>query len=80
MAFFDRFDICEAYYLFELDWNKGGWLRERASNRRRHESTDVQLHRMGFKPGAACLNYDTLSENAKDIYSDLLERYFKEAR
>jgi hypothetical protein len=26
MAYFDRFDICEAYAVLEWDWNMGGWL------------------------------------------------------
>jgi hypothetical protein len=29
MAYFDRFDICEAYAVLEWDWNMGGWLQER---------------------------------------------------
>lgn len=64
---FDRFDICEAYYLLESDHNVGGWLRERPSNRRRASSVGVQLHRMQFKP-APTLSYATLSENGKAIY------------
>ncbi len=74
MAAFDRFDICEAYLVLEWDWNQGGWLHERPSNRRRHESTDVQLRRMQFKP-APSLSYETLSENGKEIYHELERRY-----
>src|SRR4051812_17796379 len=43
---FDRFDICEAYCVLEWDWNKGGWLSERPSNRRRREATSIQLGRI----------------------------------
>jgi hypothetical protein len=76
---FDRFDICEAYLAMEWDYNVGGWLRERASNQRRRESTDVQLTRMGFKPGMAFRGFDSLSENGQEIYRALQERYgFKE--
>lgn len=81
MPYFDRFDICEAYLVFEWDWHSGGWLRERPSNVRRGqrrgfvgESTDVQLHRMGFK-SSPLLSYDTLSDNGKEIYALLGERY-----
>lgn len=48
-----RTEIIQVYYLLEVDWNKGGWIRERPSNVRRGlargysgESTDVQIHRM----------------------------------
>lgn len=64
-----RFDICAAHYLLECDYNQGGWLRERPSNQRRMESTDVQLHRLHYKPGRD-LSWDSLSENARSIYAN----------
>jgi hypothetical protein len=75
MPCFDRFDICEAYLAIEIDYHKGGWLQERPSNRRRMESTDVQLHRIQFRPGAAFNGYKSLSENGREIYDMLRERY-----
>lgn len=75
MPTYDRFDICEAYLAVEQDWNSGGWLRERPSNARRMESTDVQLHRIGFKPGAAWNGWVSLSENGREIYDMLCERW-----
>lgn len=73
---FDRFDICEAYYVFEIEWNKDGWLHERPSNQRRNEATHVQLHRIGYRPGMASpCSFDGLEENAKAIYVGLLDRY-----
>lgn len=75
MAYFDRFDICEAYYQIEVDYHVGGWLRERPSNQRRRESTDVQLSRMGFKPGAGFQGFESLSENGQEIYRELERRY-----
>ncbi len=42
------FAICQAHQQLEADYNVGGWLRERPSNRRRMESTSSQLHRMGY--------------------------------
>lgn len=76
MAYFDRFDICEAYAVMEYDWNVGGILHERKSNRRRNMSTDFQLHRMGFKPGHSWgWSRESLTENGQEIYDDLCERY-----
>lgn len=74
---FDRFDICEAYYALEVDYNFGGQLRERPSNRRRRESTDVQLHRMHFQPGLGIRErgFDGLTENGQAIYRELEQRY-----
>lgn len=74
MPYFDRFDICEAYCALEWDYNKGGWLHERPSNRRRMESIGVQLHRMQFKP-APNLSYNTLTDNGREIYDQAVERF-----
>lgn len=73
MPYFDRFDICEAYLALEWDYNEGGRLWERPSNRRRRESTAVQFERMGFRPGASFRGFDSLSDNGREIYR-ILER------
>lgn len=73
MAHFDRFDICEAYACLESNYNVGGWLRERPSNRRRREACAVQLHRMQFRPRPD-LSTDTLEENAREIYDAAVKR------
>jgi hypothetical protein len=73
MAYFDRFDICEAYACLESDYNVGGWLRERPSNQRRREACSVQLHRMQFRPRPN-MSTETLSENAREIYRDAVAR------
>ena len=73
--YFDRFDICEAYLTPEWEWHVGGWLHERPSNQRRMESTDVQLHRMGFRPSPMLGEYDDLTENGKAIYDLAAQRY-----
>lgn len=73
--YFDRFDICEAHYVLENDYNVGGWLYERPSNQRRRMSTGAQLHRMGFKPSPLLGGYDDLQENGKAIYRELVKRY-----
>lgn len=64
---FDRFDICEAYACLEWDYNVGGILWERPSNRRRNESIGVQLDRIRFRPRPT-LSTDTLTENGREIY------------
>ena len=71
---FDKFDICEAYAVLEWDYNVGGWLRERPSNQRRMMSTSVQLSRIGFEPHCN-LSYETLSDNGKMIYDNLVTKY-----
>lgn len=74
-AHLDRFDICEAYLALEWDYNLGGWLHERASNRRRNEATAVQLHRMGFKARRSFNGFESLSENGQAIYRNLEAKY-----
>jgi hypothetical protein len=72
--YWDRFDICEAYAIMEWHWSSGGWLHERPSNQRRMEATAIQLHRIGFGARPS-LEYETLSENGKEIYHNLEDRY-----
>lgn len=74
LASFDRFDICEAHYILESDYNVGGILKERPSNQRRNMSSGYQLSRMGFKP-APNLSFETLSENGQELYKELVKRY-----
>lgn len=69
----DRFDICEAYYLVEVYYNKDGWLQERPSCRRRRESVGIQLARIQFSP-APGLGYASLSPNGKEIFHNLISR------
>ena len=69
MATWDRFDIAEAYWCLETDYNHGGWLKERPSNVRRRESVGVQLHRMQFS-GRMDLSFENLTDNGKEIYLD----------
>ena len=52
-----------------------GWLHERPSNQKRMEASHVQLHRMEFSVGAGWLGYESLSENGRDIYHMLRQRY-----
>ena len=43
------FAVCQAHQQLESDYNVGGILRERPSNKRRNESTGVQLARMDYR-------------------------------
>jgi hypothetical protein len=72
---FNSFDICEAYYLIEVDYNNGGWLQERPSNLRRMEATHVQLARLRFRPTMG-LSYESLTENGKEIYDEQERKLF----
>lgn len=79
MPYFDRFDICEAYFLIEMYYNVSGILQERKSNQRRKMSNSYQLWRMKAKM-RPFVNYESLSDNGKAIYDNLLDRYnFKES-
>lgn len=75
MPDFDRFDLCEAHYQLECDYNLGGWLHERPSNRLRMEATHVQLRRIGFRVGAGWQGYESLTESGQELYHQLRLRY-----
>lgn len=75
MPYFDRFDICDAYALIEAEYHVSGVLRERASNQRRNMSTGFQLHRMEFRQSPLFRGFESLSDNGKEIYSNLVDRY-----
>lgn len=74
MPYYDRFDICEAYYLAEYLYNVSGILQERASNRRRKMSIGYQLYRMNFRISPLFMNYVSLTENGQAIYDELIAR------
>jgi len=62
---FDRFDICEAYWLYASHYHSGQWSRLYAVMGR--------LHEMQFKP-AMGLSFETLTENGQEIYQSLENR------
>ena len=70
----NTFDLMEAHYLMEAHFNVSGILQERPSNQRRKMSTGFQLNRMGFHPMPS-LSFETLSDNGKQIYMDLVFQY-----
>ena len=61
--YFDRFDVCEAYYLFFTNYHQG-----QGSDFYQRLSAMLDY----FKP-SICLNYDSLSENGKVIYDNLVD-------
>jgi hypothetical protein len=58
----DRFDIVSAHYAFYCDYHGGQWSKEYA-----------RLCRISryFRPGAAFRGFESLSDNAQEIYRAL---------
>jgi len=66
MAQFDKFDICEAHYVFAMLWHGG-----QGSDEYRKLG---QLHHMGFRPRFRLSNEDDLTENGREIYDNLVSK------
>lgn len=66
MVTWNRFDICEAYYVYAMLWHKGQW------------STEYQifgrLARMRFRIAIGAIDENDLSENGRAIYDSLVDR------
>jgi hypothetical protein len=62
--FFDRFDVCEAYYLFFAHYHEG-----QASEKYRRLSRMARY----FKP-SPLLSVETLTENGREIYEALVQK------
>ena len=75
MAYFDKFDICEAYLMLEHDYGMNGWLNERGFRGDGSvKQVTVQLDRMHFR-ASPMLTTDTLEENGRDIYDAFVTRH-----
>ncbi len=62
---FDRFDICEAWYVYAMGYHGGQFTRlYRVFDR---------LEKIKFRPRPN-LSEETLGENAQEIYDSLVER------
>jgi len=61
--YWDRFDICEAFYLYAAHYHGGQWSKEYRIFGR--------LHNLGFKE-SPILGLDSLEENARAIYDRLV--------
>lgn len=64
--YFDRFDICEAYYLFAAYYHGGQWSKEYRIFGR--------LHKIGFRPSPV-ISEESLTENGREIYDNLIARH-----
>lgn len=70
MATFNRMDICMAYYLFGSLYHGGQSSKEYTYMGR--------AMKVGFKPGINGIVFESLSENAKDIFLPLLVSFENE--
>ena len=68
---FDRFDICEGYWLFYTLWHANGRTKRCEQQGR---SIAEQLERLRFKP-APGLTLRDAETGAHDVYDALVERY-----
>ena len=64
--YFDRFDICEAYYVFAMLWHGGQFSKE--------YEIFGRLERMKFRPPPMLSGPEDLGENAREIYDRLVQR------
>ncbi len=64
----DRFDICEAYYMFATLYHSGQYSKT--------YEIFGRLERMQFKPSVA-LSVDSLTDNGRLIYNNLVNRRSK---
>lgn len=68
MTYFNKFDIVEAYYLAYIHCHNGQWSLEYA------RLCKMQKY---FKPSVS-LRYDTLTENGKLIYDNVLSKLLED--
>ena len=59
---FDRFDIVEAYYIYYRDFHNGQWSKEYKR----------LCHIKNYFTPSINLSYETLTENRKSIYNNLV--------
>ena len=64
MAEWNRFDICEAWYVFAMLWHGGQFTDD--------YEIFGRLERMGFKPRPSLSDESDLTDNGRWIYQDLV--------
>ena len=64
---FDRFDICEAYWLFAVLYSSGGTCFHPVSRR----SIFARLDRMRFRARPWLRGPEDLSENSREVFDKL---------
>ena len=72
--YFNRFDICEAYYLYMMLHHNGQWSKEYAMS--------GTFHKLRFRPAPSLSDRDDLEENGQVIYDALVsgEREIRDRR
>jgi hypothetical protein len=68
--YFNRFDICEAYWMYAANYNRSG-LTERCYF---NKGIFDQLTRLRFRP-SVLLTEETMSDNAREIYDNLVSKW-----
>ncbi len=63
---FDRFDICEAYFVYAMLWHGGQFTKDYAIFGR--------LAKIGFRARPSLCDETDLEENAREIYDALVEK------
>jgi len=65
--YFDRFDICEAHYLFAMLWHDGqsGQIYRKFA----------QLERIEFRPSPCLSDPKHLTENGREIFRQLVTNH-----
>jgi len=66
--YFDRFDICEAYFMYASLYHKGQWSKE--------YEIFGKLYNIEFEP-SPLLSEETLTENGKEIFNNLIKKGYK---
>lgn len=64
--YFDRIDICEAYFVYAMLWHGGQFTKE--------YKIFGRLNAIPFKPRQSLKDEDGLSENGKTLYLSLVAR------
>ena len=63
--YFDRFDICEAYWCYASDYHEGQFSKI--------YEIFGRLHELEFKPSMD-LSFESLTDNGQSIYENLVSR------
>lgn len=65
--YFDRFDICEAYYLFAMLYHGGQFSKE--------YEIFGRLEKIKFCPSPLFRDENSLSENGREIFDALVKKH-----
>jgi len=64
MPYFDRFDICEAYYIYAMEYHGGQWSDL--------YSVMGRILNLGFRLSRLIKCRNDLTDNGKEIYDNLV--------